>query len=367
MPDCAQTADEAARRWRASLPREWRRSSLTRGLTLALLTLAAYVSAFLGNFLLPWLWARVGCLFVVPMVIGGLFVIGHDAAHNSLTPVGWLNRLIGRIVFLPALHPFTSWTHAHNTNHHGGTMLKGKHPDFAPLTKAEYDALPFWRRWLERVYRSPLGVGLAYTLDFWMGHILFPPARNRSPFTLWFHLDRLLVLLFFLGQCALAWLLSAQLHGEGWRAVWHAAAGVTIPFGLWIWFMGFVSFIQHTHPRCAWYADEREWSFYTVQLKSTTHVKFPWPIEPLLNNIMDHPAHHLDPTIPLYRLPQSQRLLEETAPEHSVVIHWTPWEYLRTCAACKLYDFERHCWTDFDGNPTSALNLPRQMLRRASA
>ena len=94
---------------------------------------------------------------MTPLVIGSLFVIGHDAAHNSLTPVGWLNRLLGRLVFLPAWHPYTSWTHSHNTMHHGWTMFKGRHPDFPPFTKAEYDALPFWRRMLERVYRSPLG------------------------------------------------------------------------------------------------------------------------------------------------------------------------------------------------------------------
>ena len=359
----APVADEAARRWRASLPREWRRSSLAHGLALTLATLALYAAAWLGYFLLPWMWARIASLFLVPLVIGGLFVIGHDAAHNSLTPVGWLNRLLGRIVFLPAYHPFTSWTHAHNTMHHGWTCFKGRHPDFAPFTKEEFDRLPAWRRLLERVYRSPLGIGLFYTVDFWGKHILFPARKDRSPRKLWFHLDRLLVLAFFAAQCAAAWLLSAELHGQTWRALGHAAVGIVVPFGLWIWFMGFVSYIQHTHPTVAWYDDEAEWAFYTVQLKSTVHVVFPWPIERLLNNIMDHPAHHLDPVIPLYRLPESQRLLEETTPEHAVIVHWTPWEYLRTCAACKLYDFERHCWTDFDGNPTSPLNLP-SLLRR---
>lgn len=364
QPPVPIQAAEDARRWRAALPREWRRSSTLHGASLAVVTIALYVGLFLGYFLLPWWPLRVGCLMLTPLVIGSLFVIGHDAAHNSLTPVGWLNRVLGRLVFLPAWHPYTSWTHSHNTLHHGWTCFKGRHPDFPPYTKAEFDRLPLWRRLLERVYRSPLGIGLYYTLDFWVKHLLFPRGERRSPFTVSFHLDRLLVLAFFVAQCAVAWWLSVRLHGETWRAVGHATAGVFVPFGMWIWFMGFVSFIQHTHPLCAWYDDEAEWTFYHVQLKSTTHIVFPWPIEPLLNNIMDHAAHHLDPTIPLYHLPQSQRLLEETAPAHAVVIHWTPWEYLRTCAACKLYDFDRHCWTDFDGNPTSPLNLPSLLVRQ---
>src|SRR5262249_37072964 len=129
------------------------------------------------------------------------------------------------------------------------------------------------------------------------------------------------------------------------------------PWTAWIWFMGFTSFIQHTHPRMAWYDNEAEWSFYHVQLRSTAHVVFPWPIERMLHNIMDHPAHHLDPTIPLYELPRSQRLLEETCPEHAVVVRWTLGEYLRTCAACKLYDFRHHRWLDFNGAPTTPPGL----------
>jgi omega-6 fatty acid desaturase (delta-12 desaturase) len=72
---------------------------------------------------------------------------------------------------------------------------------------------------------------------------------------------------------------------------------------------------------------------------------------------MDHPAHHLDPGIPLYELPRGQKLLERSCPEHAIVIRWTPWDYFRTCAACKLYDFRRHCWTDFAGRPTTEPGL----------
>jgi hypothetical protein len=39
------------------------------------------------------------------------------------------------------------------------------------------------------------------------------------------------------------------------------------------------------------------------------------------------------------------------------VVSGSPAEYWRTCKACKLYDYRRHCWTDFAGTPTSPLNL----------
>jgi omega-6 fatty acid desaturase (delta-12 desaturase) len=215
-----------------------------------------------------------------------------------------------------------------------------------------------WRRLLERFYRSPVGIGPCYMVDFYGRYLLFPSRRNRSPYTFWFHLDRLQVFCFFLGQLAVAWWLAGTIDAAILPRPVYTFFAVLLPWTSWIWFMGFMSYLQHTHPRMAWYNDDAEWSFYHVQLKSTAHVVFPWPIERLLNNIMDHPAHHLDSQIPLYNLPQSQRLLEETTPEHAVVIRWTPWEYLRICQACKLYDFERHCWTDFRGVATTPCNLP---------
>ncbi len=359
-PDTASTsADRAARAWRASLPHERRRSTNLRGGLLFATNAVVWVGLFVGGFLLPTWWMRAICILANPLAIGGLFVVGHDACHNSLTRTGWLNRLIGRLALLPAWHPYTSWCHAHNVLHHGGTNLKGRHPDFPPFSKEEFDALPAWRRLLERLYRLPIGVGLFYTIDFYFRILLLPSKAHRSPFTVPFHLDRLLIAAFFALQLWVAYELTAfapDLLLPRWFVV---LGGVLVPWVSWIWFMGFVSFLQHTHPRTAWYDDLDEWSFYHVQLRSTTHVTFPWPIERLLNNIMDHPAHHIDPTIPLYELPESQRLLEERAPEHSVVVPWSLGEFLRICRVCKLYDYRRHCWLDFAGNPTTPDGLNR--------
>ena len=40
--------------------------------------------------------------------------------------------------------------------------------------KAEFDALPAWRRALERFYRSPLGLGPYYLKERWWRDKLFP-------------------------------------------------------------------------------------------------------------------------------------------------------------------------------------------------
>ena len=306
----------------------------------------------------PTFFWRTVFLALATLMIGTLFVIGHDAAHNSFTPYAWLNRLLGRLALLPAWHPYTSWVYAHNTLHHGGTNLRGKHPDFVPLTRQEYDRLPRWRQLLERLYRSPLGSGPSYLIGFYLGYILFPGKERRPLLRRQFELDRLLVLGFFVLQVLGMYLLARRTSGLFLPPLAYAFFDVLLSWVLWVQFMGFISFLQHTHPRLAWYDNPKEWSFYHVQLKSSTHVVFPFPIERIINNIMDHAAHHIDPAIPLYHLPQSQRLLEQSCEEHAAIIRWSPSQYLELCRVCKLYDFERHCWTDFEGNATSEMGLP---------
>jgi omega-6 fatty acid desaturase (delta-12 desaturase) len=313
---------------------------------------------FLGAFLFPEPWMRGLAVILQPMVIGGLFVVGHDAAHHSLVPQGWLNRLLGRLAMLPAWHPFTAWSFSHNTLHHGGTNLRGRHPDFVPMTKAEYDACPRYRRALERIYRSAWGVGWSYVFDFYLRYLVLPRGERRPPANVAYQLDRVLIVAFLAAQSIAGWQLSLHTPGRMLSLGAQVALVVVVPWVSWIWFIGFMSYIQHTHPKIAWYDDREEWSYYHVQLKSTTHVRFPWPIEPLLNNITDHAAHHLDPTIPLYHLAACQERLEESCPEHAVVVDWSLLGYLETCRVCKLYDFERHCWMDFAGNRTSEMDLP---------
>ena len=80
---------------------------------------------------------------------------------------------------------------------------------------------------------------------------------------------------------------------------------------------------------------------------------------------MQHTAHHLDVTIPLYRLRDAQRVVEESG-TRLVVYRWTPATFFRHLKICKLYDFERHCWTDFEGNATSETGLPTLAFKGAN-
>src|SRR5262249_57986431 len=119
--------------WRASRPAKLRQRSALADGAVSAVSAVLYVLTFVGVFRLPTWWLQLVALAVNPIVIGALFVIGHDACHGSLVRTGWLNRLLGRLAMLPAWHPFTSWAHSHNALHHGWTNFKGRHPDFPPF------------------------------------------------------------------------------------------------------------------------------------------------------------------------------------------------------------------------------------------
>jgi omega-6 fatty acid desaturase (delta-12 desaturase) len=77
------------------------------------------------------------------------------------------------------------------------------------------------------------------------------------------------------------------------------------------------------------------------------------PLDGLIHYILEHGAHHVNMGIPLYRLKEAQAKLAATLDErlNSEVFSWR--YYWNTVRRCKLYDFARHAWTDFDGHITS--------------
>jgi omega-6 fatty acid desaturase (delta-12 desaturase) len=118
--------------------------------------------------------------------------------------------------------------------------------------------------------------------------------------------------------------------------------------------MSIVIYLHHTHPELRWYNDEAYWTKRVAQADTAVHVIFPGPVNMIFHWIMEHNAHHARPGIPLYNLPQAQRFLERESAGKVIVFKWTLGGHLDIIRRCKLYDYERACWVDFQGNSTSS-------------
>lgn len=286
---------------------------------------------------------------VAGFVTGRLFILGHDACHQSLTPHRTLNKWIGRIAFLPSLTPYSLWEVGHNVVHHGYTNLKGFDFIWAPLTLEEFRALPRSHQLIERVYRSGWMPGLYYMIEIWWKRMVFPGKHAMPTRRPVFLKDCLLVSAYaaiWIG--ALLWIAYATSQSM----ILLATVGFAVPFLFWCSMIGFVVYAHHTHVRIAWHDHRDEWSRSEPFVSTTVHLTFPWRIGALMHHIMEHTAHHVDMSIPLYRLEDAQKVLEELLPGRIVVQPFSWRWYFDTARRCKLYDFSSDSWTDFDGCST---------------
>jgi omega-6 fatty acid desaturase (delta-12 desaturase) len=324
--------------------------STARALALVLLDLVLFVAciAVVVAARNPFVQGLAGA--ALGLVISRLFILGHDACHQSFTPHRGLNRWLGRLVFLPSLTPYSLWEVGHNVVHHGYTNLRGFDFVWQPRSLEEFQALPAWNRALERVYRSGWAPWLYYLVEIWWKRMFFPSRATMPTRRAVFVWDCLLVSAF-----AIAWMaglaVAASLTQQS--TVWLLTVGFVLPFLLWNGMIGFVVYVHHTHPGVAWYDDKASWSASQPFVSTTVHLTFRSAMGTVLHHIMEHTAHHVDMSVPLYRLERAQALLERKL-AGAIVVQPFSWRwYANTARRCKLYDFKARRWTDFAGRPSA--------------
>jgi acyl-lipid omega-6 desaturase (Delta-12 desaturase) len=295
--------------------------------------------------------------WLVGAAIGEFFIIGHDAGHRAYFNSKILNELIGRFCFLFTIHSFSLWQFSHNQFHHGYTNIVGKDYMYPPLSNSDFADLPYLKKCIARFLRTPYGIGIYYFLISIEHHILPTHHNARSK---WFkYLPDTILLIFWVTFwiCTLIYIGSVLAPSKSSYEV--IAFSFLIPYIYLNYVIGFASFINHTNPNIPWHLGEsKRLVTPTDQLEYSTRSSLPEPLSIMFLNILEHNAHHANVSIPLYNLKKAQRSLENITGDKILVIKNSFTHYWDVCHRCKLYDFDRNCWTDFDGNPT-APPIPR--------
>jgi acyl-lipid omega-6 desaturase (Delta-12 desaturase) len=324
----------------------------------------AYLACIVGAVLETSPGARIALAVAAGVVTANLAIIGHDAVHRSFTRVRWLNRAIGTLAFLPALHPFTRWEFHHNKVHHRYTAQIGVDNAYSPMTPEQYRAASPMRRAYYRFMRSLAGQLFFYMVDIWAPDMMLPKAEHRRNFSRAEWLDLTLV---YAWPFALVFALAAVAHAATGTTIAAALPvatlyGFLIPFLVWNVFISFVTIVQHTGPRVRWVKPTGRPSTYQEKLGGTVHIVFPNAVDWFFHRVMQHLAHHVNPVVPMYALKAAEREVVEAA-EHDarispIIETWTPLYHWRLASQCKLYDVERDCWCDFRFRPTANHRLP---------
>ena len=329
---------------------EYRKRHTKLALLLLGIDLLMYISAVAGVILIENMALKILCSLIAGFNISALFIIGHDASHNAFTNSKILNQVIARIVFLPALHNYGLWLAEHNRIHHQSTNIKGM-DSWSPLSKEEYDLLPEWKKTLERFYRSIPGICCYYMVERWWKNKFFPFKSIKGKYNS-VNWDFLLVSLYLVSYLSLL-TYTGQVSSHS-SSVVLILLGFILPFLIWNFMMGVTVYQQHTHESIPWNKSRKDRDKLGGQEDFTMHVQYPHWYNQVSHNIMAHTAHHVDPGIPLYQLDKAQAKLSKFLGNDIKVIRFSFSSFIKTLAICKLYDYDKHNWLDFDGKLTAS-------------
>jgi omega-6 fatty acid desaturase (delta-12 desaturase) len=285
------------------------------------------------------------------VLIALLFIIGHDAGHNSFVPGRLWNRWFARIAFVPCVHGVSLWRVIHNEHHHARPNLKGVDGVWAPMSPEGYKRASPMRQFLERVYRGAAGPVVYYYIAFWIHRVLFPLAPELRKEWCRHLPDSAFAFTGLIFTLAMIGVSGQALTPD--RPLWLIfLTGWVIPFAVWNYLMGFTIYLNHTHPSIPWFDNEESWRRFRALAPDTASVVMPVNLVPLYTKVMAHTSHHVQTRVPVYLLPEAE---EELKKGYSRLLEYrlSVGAYRSIYKTCKLFDYERMCWTGFDGVPTA--------------
>mgnify|MGYP001266285832 CR=1 FL=1 len=321
------------------------RPSYALGVGLFLLDSALYLVAFAGTLLAESIGLKIASAILSGLAIARLFVLGHDAMHQSLTPSHAANKLMAAIALLPSYTCASLWRAGHNVAHHGFPGLRGRDIPWVPLSPREYQELGPLQRRVYGIYRSPWGAWAYYGVEIWWKLLIFPRGKRRSEFTR----QSIMVTLFLLTQSSIA-IACAVITDQS--SLLLLLLAVILPFIVWLNLAAFVFFVHHTDESSKWFDDERSWRRAQPDLENIHHVSLPLGIHRLFHNALVHTAHHLNPSIPSYRLPAAQLSLERAYGHRIVAQHLSFKRYADIMSRCQVYDYSNHTWHSITDLPS---------------
>jgi fatty acid desaturase len=212
---------------------------------------------------LAW-WATVGVNAVASYL---LFTVSHDAGHHSVSSVGWLNDLFGRIStpFFAMHAAFPVWRYIHMQHHRFTNHDDGDDPDHYTMQGPRWQTLLRW-----------LTIDYAY-LFFYLPRVRRRPLREQLEAMLWLTVAVAVPIALIASGNALIWLVLLFLPSR-----------LTILFLAWAF-----DYLPHHGLRDRPSED---------RLKTTRNrIGRERILSPILLFQNYHLVHHLHPVVPFYR------------------------------------------------------------------
>ena len=312
-------------------------------------------------------WLRIPAALLVGFKFGAVYTLSHDALHGNLTTAPRLNRLFATLGYLITFHNFRIRQYDHMLLGHHPHLNGPQHDAYRPLSPAEYRAAAWGRRLWERFLRAPLVLPFAVygVAERWWGCEFFAPKAMPAQFKREARWLQVAVVGWIGALVALSW---ASAAGRGSSFSTELLLIFMLPVFVFQSLQSMVLYLQHTNPEIPWFApgDPLMQRFGPESL--TVHIKAPRAIGAGSHDILEHVAHHVIPAIPCYRLFEAQSELTRILGGQALQTHlFAVGRLAEVMGLCKLYDYQRHCWTDFSGRVTAYTRAAVLLAEQARA
>jgi len=223
-----------------------------------------------------------------------VFIIFHDCGHGSFFKSRKANDFVGYVTGILTFTPYHDWTKEHARHHAtAGDLDRRGLGDVWTMTVAEYREASPMHRIGYRLYRNPvvmLGLGPLYSFIIKQR---IPRAKTGSRGAASVHITNLALVVIF-GGLFLTIGIGATL------AVQLPILAIGGAAGIWLFY------VQHQFDGVYWeHRDKRD--YVKVGMQGSSFYKLPRILQWFSGNIGFHHIHHLNPSIPNYKLPVCQR------------------------------------------------------------
>jgi len=238
-------------------------------------------------------WLTLGLGVLAALLTVRLFIIQHDAGHNSFLPSRKWNDRVGYVCSFFTQVPYYYWKRQHAIHHStNGNLDKRGIGDMDVFTVDEYLKLSKWERFRYRMYRNPLvflllgpWILLLYINRHWSDPVQYSQRDKRNV---------------IISDITMAVTFGALGFWLGWIPMLKIALPVLyIAGGAGIWLF----YIQHQFEHTYW-KPEQEWNFVRAAMQGSSFYRLPKILQWFTGSIGYHHIHHLTPGIPNYRLEQ---------------------------------------------------------------
>ncbi len=264
-------------------------------LVLFLVAVAAMIGAIqAGNWLV-----YAALLLPTSGLLVRVFIMQHDCGHGSYFKTRKANTFVGRMLSVLTWTPYSFWRRTHNMHHaSSGNLDKRGYGGIETLTVAEFETFSPAKQRFYRFYRNTyllLGIGTPLLViviqRFLVGEPFIPEVSKQ-----------------------------ANMKGS-WKSIYgtnlalvlaYGALGYFVGYGVLTavylpilivtsWAGGWLFYIQHQFEDTHWERQEG-WSYNEAALVGRSYYDLPPILQWFTGNIGLHHIHHLNATIPNYKL-----------------------------------------------------------------